>query len=305
MLSDFRFALRLFARSPLFAAAVVLVLGLGVGASTTVFTLVDAYLLKPLPYPEPERLAAIWRTQHHARRTNPFSVPDLLDVAEQAKSFSHVAALTEVELNLAGGAEAGPESVPASVVSAGFFPVLGVNAALGRAFTADEDVPGRDQVVVLSDALWRRRFGADPSVVGRTLTLDGEPFQVLGVMPPSFRAPSSLHATRPAELWMPAALTRENAGSRNAHGWHLLARLRPGASIEGADAEVGLIARRLEQTYPDTNTNKTFYAVSLQEHLVAAVRPSLTILFVATLLLLVIASANVALLLMARAAARE
>jgi predicted permease len=306
MLADLRFALRLFARNPLFTAAIVLVLGLSVGASTTVFTLVDAYLLKPLPFPEPERLTAIWRTARGADRgTAPFSGPDFLDVAEQARSFEHVAALQSIGLNLAGSPDVTPEHVYGSAVTAGYFPLLRASAAFGRAFGPEEDVPGRDHVVVLSDALWRRRFQADPGVVGRTVTLDGEPYQVLGVMPASFAAPANLWESRPAEFWLPAALTREGAGARESHSWNVLGRLRPGAALASADAEVGAVARRLEEAYPKSNSGKVFYALSLQEHLVASVRPSLTILFAATLLLLVIASANVALLLLARAAARS
>jgi putative ABC transport system permease protein len=306
MLADLRFALRLFARSPLFTAAIVLVLGLSVGASTTVFSLVDAYLLKPLPFRDPEGLVALWRTTRPRQSTNPYSVPDLLDVREQAKTLSHVAALRSIGLNLTGTSDATPEHVTGSRVSADYFPALGVNPALGRAFTADEDVPGREQVVVLSDALFRRRFHADPATVGRAITFDGKPYQVVGVMPPDFRAPFGLWSgAGSAEFWVPAALTRENAGARESHSWHLIGRLAPGASLEAADAEVRAIASHLEEAYPASNTNKTFYAVSLADQLASGIKPALTILFAATLLLLFIASANVALLLLARASARQ
>ncbi|HEU4412555.1 MAG TPA: ABC transporter permease [Polyangiaceae bacterium] len=305
MLADVRFALRLFARNPLFTAAIVLVLGLSVGASTTVFGLVDAYLLKPLPFREPDRLVAIWRMSRGRLGTNPFSGPDYLDVAEQAKSFAHIAALSSTGLNLAGAGDAPPEHVSGTVVTAGFFSIFGANAALGRTFTADEDRPGRDQVVVLSDALWRRRFNADPGVIGRTVTFDGEPHQIVGVMPASFAVPNNLWSSRRAEFWLPAALNRENAGARESHSWNVLGRLAPGASLAAADAELRGIARRLELAYPNSNADKVFYGISLQDHLASSIKPTLTILFAATLLLLFIASANVALLLLARATARE
>jgi predicted permease len=310
MLADVRFALRLFTKSPLFTAAVVLVLGLGVGATTTVFTLVDAYLLKPLPFPEPERLVSVWRTRRpDGDGRNPFSVPDFIDLRAMATSFSHLAALRSVNVNMSEGggrgAPAAPEPVGGSRVTADFFPALGVGAALGRTFTADEDRPGRDRVVVLSDALWRRRFGADPTAVGRTLSLDGKPYEVIGVMPPGFTMPVTLFAGVPSEMWVPAAFDGEGASRRDWHSWNVVGRLRAGASAETAGAEVRALAARLEEAHPDTNVNKAFYLLSLHEHLVGRVKPSLVLLFAATLLLLTIASANVALLLLARASARQ
>jgi predicted permease len=314
MLADVRFALRQFAKSPLFTAAVVLVLGLGVGATTTVFTLVDAYLLKPLPFPEPDRLVSVWRTRRPDVTRYPFSLPDFLDVKAQARSFSQLAIIGASGVNLSGGEGAPDGGATAEHVSAGrasaeFFPILGARAALGRTFTADEDRPGREQVVVLSDALWRRRFGADPGVLGRTVTIDGKPHEVVGVMPASFRFPASLTSSEPAELWTPAAVAPQQEparrGSHTSALGHLVGRLAPGVSLAAADAEVHAIAARLEADYPDTNANKVFYLVGLHDHLVTDLKPSLTLLLTATLLLLTIASANVALLLLARAAARE
>jgi putative ABC transport system permease protein len=313
MLLDLRFALRLLARSPLFTAAVVLVLGLGIGATTTVFSLVDAYLLKPLPFHEPDRLALVWRTQRPGVERRSFSHPDFLDLKEQARSFSHLAIIGAGELSLGGGLgprgrEAPAENLLASRVSAEFFPLLGASPALGRAFTADEDMPGREQVAVLSDALFRRRFGADPRVVGETIALDGKPYQVVGVMPASFRFPAHLNTSDAPDLWLPAALTRENAMPRDSHKTtlgHVIGRLAPGASFAAADAEVRAIAARLEQAYPASNADKAFFLVGLHDHLVSHIKPSLDLLLTATLLLLFITSANVALLLLARAAARQ
>jgi predicted permease len=307
MLADVRYALRTFARSPLFTAAVVLVLGLGVGASTTVFTLVDAYLLKPLPFREPERLVSVWQTHRPSTDRDALSQLNFLDLKEQARSFSHLAIFGANGFGLGGDGSAA-EYVVGSRVSADFFAALGVSASLGRVFTADEDVPGREQVVLLSDALWRRRFNAAPGAVGRTVTLDGKPYQVVGVMPADFRLPAHLTTSEPPGLWLPAALTRDGLGSRGNQSTslgHVIGRLAPGASLATADAEVRAIAGRLEQAYPDTNANDTFSAVGLHDYLSSDVRPSLLLLLTATLLLLAIASANVALLLLARAAARE
>ncbi|HEU4537263.1 MAG TPA: ABC transporter permease, partial [Polyangiaceae bacterium] len=308
MLADLRFALRLFARNPLFTAAVVLVLGLGIGASTTVFTLVDAYLLKPLPFPEPERIVSLW-----SRRTlepddrSAMSEPDMADLLEQAQGFSHLVPMKLASFNLAGDPRTGgaPESVEASRVGTDFFSLLGVNAALGRTFSPDEGKLGREQVVVLSDALWRRHFGADPGAVGRTVSLDGKPYQIVGVMPPDFRMPVLLWVSRSSDLWVPAVFAGESATHRDWHSWNMLGRLKPGVSLAAADAEVRAIAKRLEQAYPASNAKKDFYLVGLQDHFIGPVKAPLTMLFVATLLLLAIASANVALLLLARAAARE
>jgi putative ABC transport system permease protein len=307
MLADLRFALRLFARSPLFTAAVVLVLGLGVGAATTVFTLVDAYLLKPLPFPEPERLVTIWRSRRPTRHMNPFSMPDLVDLRAQATaSFSHLASMRQASLNLSGGdGAARPERVEGSWVGGEFFALHGVNAALGQAFGADDERAGRRQVVVLSDALWRRRFGADPGVLGRTTTLDGKPYEIVAVMPPAFTTSTNIWSADASALWLPEPLGVPDAPQRGSHGWCMVGRLRPGASFEAADAEVEAVAKRLEQAYPDTNTNKDFFLHRLQDDVVRSIRPSLTMLFAATLVLLVIASANVALLLLARASTRE
>ncbi|MCU0681979.1 MAG: ABC transporter permease [Polyangiaceae bacterium] len=312
MLADLRYAFRIFARSPLFAAAVVLVLGLGIGASTTVFTLVDAYLLKPLPFPEPERLVAVWQTRRPEVSHNPFSQPDFLDLKEQARSFSRLAIFGSEGFSVSSGQPgqegASAEHVTGSYVSADFFPLFGASAALGRVFSADEDVPGRDQVVVLSDALWRRSFRGNPGAIGQTILIDGKPRQVVGVMPASFRVPAHLTTNETPELWLPAAVARESALPRSSHSTglgHLLGRLSPGVSFAAADAEVHAVAARLEQAFPDSNTNESFYLQGLHDLLVADIKPSLTLLMTATLLLLVIASANVALLLLARAAARE
>ncbi|HEU4534439.1 MAG TPA: ABC transporter permease, partial [Polyangiaceae bacterium] len=312
MLADLRYALRLFARNPLFAAAVVLVLGLGVGASTTVFTLVDAYLLKPLPFPEPERLITVWQARHPTKSRNPLSQPDFLDLKEQARSFSHLAIFGADGFSLSGGRPgqegAAAEHVAGSKVSADFFPIFGVGAALGRVFTADEDAPGRDQVVVLSDALWRRFFRADPGAIGATVAIDGRPHRVVGVMPASFLVPGHLTTNEAPELWLPAAVAREGGASRGSHTTslgHVVGRLAPGVSLAAAEAEASAIAARLEQAYPDTNANESFELVGLHDHLAADIKPSLTLLLTATLLLLAIASANVALLLLARASARE
>jgi predicted permease len=313
MLTDLRFALRQFAKSPLFTAAVVLVLGLGVGATTAVFTLVDAYLLKPLPFPEPDRLVTVWQTRPPERELDAVSPADFLDLKEQARSFSHLAIFGAGGFTLGGGPGAGGREAPAEVVSgsrvsADFFPLFGARAALGRLFSPEEDRPGGEQVVVLGDALWRERFGADPGVIGRAVTLDGKPYEVVGVLPPSFRLPAHLTTSEPPGLWLPAALARENAAPRGAHSTslgHVVGRLAPGASRAAADAELAAVAGRLAEGNPESNANETFALVGLHEYLARDVRPTLALLFAATLLLLTIASANVALLLLARAATRQ
>jgi putative ABC transport system permease protein len=308
MLTDIRFALRLFARSPWFAAAVVLVLGLGAGASTTVFTLVDAYLLKPLPFAEPDRLVALWTSKPPAREGGPWSRPDFHDLRAQASSFSHLATVRWFDGNVSGGSAVGrptAEHVTGSRVSGDFFALLGVAPALGRSLTPDDEAPGHEDVVVLGDELFRRTFGADPGVVGRVVDLDGRPHTVVGVMPPSFRVPHVIGASSPAAFWAPELTTSGMEHRRETRAWNVLGRLRAGASLGAARSEAVAVAERLGAAHPETNAGRTFVVDALRAELVKDVAPSLTMLFAATLLLLVIASANVALLLLARAAARE
>jgi putative ABC transport system permease protein len=179
----------------------------------------------------------------------------------------------------------------------------GDRVALGRTFAPEEDATGRDQVVVLSDALFRRRFNGDPGMVGRTVTLDGKPYQIVGVMPPAFRKPADLRASGAPDLWVPAAFSGEGATRRDVRSWNFLERLAPGVSIAAAGADLDALSRRLDEAYPTTNARRSFHPLSLHDYFAGPIGPSPRVLFVATLLLLAIASADVAPLLLARASA--
>jgi putative ABC transport system permease protein len=296
LLHDIRYAVRSLKKSTGFTLVTVLTLALGIGANTAIFGVVDAVLLETLPAPEPDELVQVFETSESEKWT--VSPPNFTDWRAQSTVFEEMAAHYADSFALSGGGAA--ESVLGEWVTAGFFRVLGREPLLGRAFTPADTVVGRDRVVVLSHALWQRRFGGRPDVLGRSIELEGESRTVVGVMPPGFAFPAE------AELWVPLAFTPEDLGTqRGAHYLDVLARLRDGVTIEQASTELTLIARRLEAQYPDTNAGAGVAVVGLQEALTGGVRPALLILLGAVGLVLLIACANVANLLLARAAERR
>lgn len=299
-----RFALRTLARKPGFAAVAIVTLALGIAANLVIFTVVYSVLLKPLPYPEPERLAMIWeahldRPAAAARTTvNPLSYRDWRDGAE---SFSDIAAFNIWRPTLSG--DGPPESVLGSIVTPNFFGVLGVRPMLGPGFVPDNGTPGRDRVAVLSWGLWQRRFGGDPGIVGRTIRVSGEPREVVGVMGPDYRHPEPSYLEQ-TEIFAPIAFSAEELNRR----WRYLrtlGRLADGATMEEAGAELGAVARRLEQAYPETNKNMGVQLVALHEQIFGAVKPALLLLLVAAGLVMLIGCANVANLVLARGHGRR
>jgi len=290
---DVRYGVRTLARTPGFTVAAVLALALGIGATTAIFSVVDAVLLRPLPYDRPDRLAVVL-----TRGTGPVAPGNFLDWRRDASSFERMGAAEAWGTNLGGDGR--PEHVEGVRVTSDIFPLLGVQPQLGRTFSADEDQAGRGQVVVLGHRLWQRRFGADAAVVGRSITLDGVPHVVVGVMPKGFEFPP-FWATG-AELWAPLPLA-ERAGSRNGQSLRTFARLAPGASLEKARAEMATITGRLEREYPGTNRNVVVRG--LDDIVVGDVRSALLILLGAVGFVLLIACANVAHMLLARASARH
>ncbi|HEX7049888.1 MAG TPA: ABC transporter permease [Longimicrobiales bacterium] len=308
LLQDLRYAFRSLRRTPGFTAVAVLTLALGIGGNTAIFSVVDGVLLEPLPFAEPERLVRVLhRAPENGFAVTPgaFSPQDFEDLKRDNVVYERLAGYYFVpgqsETILVGGGE--PRELETAFVSAEFFAALGVPPALGRVPGADENVPGADRVVVLSDGFWRRRFGSDPGVVGRTLSLDGESFTVIGVMPPSFDFPSP-----ETEIWVPLSLIGEDdiPHVRGLRWIAALGRLAPGATIETATSATNTVLRRLESAYPETNEGwGSATVVPLRESLVGEVRPALLVLLGAVALVLLIACANLANLLLARGNARS
>ncbi len=300
LLQDIRFALRQLRSRPGFSATVVLILAFGIGANTAIFTLIHALLLRPLPYHEPERLVIL---SERSPVLDEMSVAYLnfLDWREQNQAFEGMTATRYQNYNWTSGER--PERVQAAQTSADMFSVLGVQPLLGRGYRAADDRPGADPVAVLSYAFWQTRLGGDPAVLERNLTLDGQNYTVVGVMPASFRFPPFFQQV---DLWVPLGLRADDMQQRGNHpGIYVIARLKPGVASEQARADMDLIARRLSQLYPDTNANNGVQAMSLHKRITRDFRPALLTLWAAVGLVLLIACANVANLLLARGAARR
>ena len=294
---DIRFGLRTLAKSPGTTLAALLALALGIGANSAIFSVVNGVLLKPLPYPQPDQLVVVMAKNPEAGCPRfSVSVPDFEDWRRQSRSFQGLVALDSGRFNLTAGDR--PEALQGARVSADFFRTLKMEPVLGRGFNAGEDRVGGERVVVLSEGLWRRRFGADPGIVGRAVTLDGEARTVVGVAPPGVELPSK------SEIWLPLAVDAAKE-SRGAHYLLVLGRLKPGISLKQAGTEMAAVAGRLERQYPDTNTGWGTLLIPLAELQVEKIRTALLILLVFVSFVLLIACADVANLLLARVAARE
>jgi putative ABC transport system permease protein len=300
---DLRYALRGLRQRPGFTLVAVLTLALGIGANTAIFSVVNGVLLRPLPYERPERLAMVWGHRNQEPLAE-LSVPEYWDLRERTRSFAGVAAITDGNINLTGTGT--PERIRAGYFTANTMAVLGVAPALGRGFTAEEDLPGGPPVVLLGDGLWRRRFGTDAGVIGRVLMLDDTPTTVVGIMPPDFQLPTH-YAGAPKELWAPMQL--DPAINRGVRGWHFLeviGRLRDGVAIDAASAETSTLMRGMRTTYPMEYTSEfDGSATAVSQSVVGDVRPALLVLLGAVALLLLIACANVAGLLLARSEVRQ
>jgi putative ABC transport system permease protein len=312
MLNDIKLALRGFAKTRGFTAIAVATLALAIGANSAVFSLINALLVRPLPYQEPSRIALIWeqfKTQGLERI--PCSPPEFLDLQKEFQSGTGLAAFNYQTFNIGGGDV--PERISGAVVSPSLFPLLGVESIKGRAFAREEEGIGHDDVIVISERLWKRRFNADPMLVGKTLLLNGRNYTVIGIMPAKFEFPIPLYGVQGnqfaerVDIWKPIAFTSEELKQRGSRSYGLITRLRPGVSLTQAQAELDKIISNWVQTYKDNYGGGGFGAkiYALHDQVVGQMRTGLGILLGAVVFVLLIACANLATMLLARASARE
>jgi putative ABC transport system permease protein len=306
---DLRYAARMLLKKPGFAFIAVFTLALGIGANTAIFSVVNAVLLRPLPFQHPEQLFTLWERYPNHGQANP-AAGNYLDWQAQNRVFAQMAIYDPFrKFNLTH--EDRPERIAGAAVSASLFALLGVGPAQGRAFLPEEEQPGRNQVVIVSHNLWRRRFAGDPNLVGKTITLDGKNRIVIGVMPEGFQFPGGsgtylrIHTPPPVDLWVPLALSDAQWRQRSSHYLCVIARLKPGISTEHAQTEMNAIQHRLDQQYPSETFGLHVDMIPLMAQVVGAARPALLILWGAVALVLLIACVNVTNLLLSRATARK
>ena len=294
---DVKQAARRLRKTPGFTAVAVAVVAIGIGANAAIFSVVNATLLASGPFPDPDRLVRVWDSSpQRGEEIDPIPPASFAAYRDEAGVFETLGASTDGFYNLTGAGE--PEALLSYRYSADFFRALGVTPLLGRTFTAEEDRPGHDAVVVLSEDLWQRRFGRDPGILGRAITLDGRAYTVIGVMPTST-------AFGTLQLWTPLALDPALADNRERRFLRVAGRLKPGVTLEEADAALKRVAARMERDHPDTHSGWTALAEPIDERTVGGIRPALKILAAAVAFVLLIACANVANLLLVRASGRE
>ncbi|HET6890400.1 MAG TPA: ABC transporter permease [Pyrinomonadaceae bacterium] len=299
LINDIRYGIRTMLKRPAFTAVALIALALGIGANTAIFSLVNAVLLKPLPFAEPDRLVWVWGNFSGGNRASVAPL-DFLDYRNENKTFEQFAASGSLPLalNLTGSGE--PERLSAARITGNYLQALGTMPALGRPFVLENEKPGSDEVVIFSYKLWQTRFGGDAGIIGKTVTLDGKKREVIGVMPQNFSFPFDV------ALWFPMNFDVDpEMKLRKAHFLRPIGKLKEGITIAQAQADLDIIANRLEEQYPDSNTGWGLRLVSLREQLIGDTRPTLFILLGAVGFVLLIACANVANLLLVRAAARQ
>jgi putative ABC transport system permease protein len=298
LIADLRHGLRLLRRSPGFTSVAVVTLALGIGANTAIFSMVDAVVLRALPYADPDRLVMVWEESRLADFPKNTPAPaNFADWRRMNRSFADMAATRGVSASLTGAGE--PEQVLGRAVTPSFFPVLGVQPIIGRVVTENDDRSGAP-VVVISDALWQRRFGGDAAALGRTILLNDSPYEIIGVMPRSF-----VFRNREIDYWTPISFSPDVAAVRTSHFLTVVARLKPGVAAEAAAADMRIVASALEKQFPDSNAGIGTVVIPIRDDLLGDARVELLILMAAAAAVLLIACANLAGLLLSRAAGRR
>src|SRR5262245_33839897 len=298
LIHDLRYGFRMLVKKPAFTAIVIAALALGIGANTAIFSVVNSVLLRPLPYGDPDRLVMVWMDNKRLNVDQDIhSYANYADYRDQNQSFEQLAIFNGISVNLIGVGE--PVRVIGTMASPSLFEVLGVDPLIGRAFSADEEVPGKDRVVVLGYGLWQRRFGGDPNILGEQISLSDVSRTVIGVMPPSFRFPH-----KDAELWVPLPVDANRRNQRFGFAYSVIGRLRPDVNLAQARQDMSGIASRLVEQFPQLE-GYGVNLVPLHQQVVGSVRPALLVLLGTVAFVLLIACANVANLLLARAAVRE
>src|SRR5882762_4140444 len=276
---DLRYAVRLLIKSPGFTAVALLSIALGIGANTTVFSVINAVLLRSLPYKDPSSLVLLWgdsKQENGRRKHNQVSATDVADFRSQASVFEDVATYGNWNAIMSGDGEA--ERIPAIQVGDGFFKIMKGQPLLGRVFTPEEQVDGKDFVIVLSYDLWQRRFGGDPNIIGKTVSLSGRPYNIVGVMGADFHPlPSTLVAPE-GQFYRPVAEVYDDSARDERH-LRAIARLKPGVTVAQARTEASVIAQRLEQEHPLTNKGQGAFVVSMTDEIVGGIRPTLLLVF--------------------------
>src|SRR5882672_4793933 len=302
---DLLYSVRMLIKSPAFTAVALLSIALGIGANTTVFSVINTVLLKSLPYKDPSTLVLLWgdsRTETSLTKHNQVSATDVADFRSRSRVFEDIATYGNWNAIISGDGEA--ERVPAIQVGDGFFQIMKGKPLLGRVFTPEEQVDGKDSVIVLSYGLWQRRFGSDPNIVGKTVSLSGRPYNIVGVMDADFQPLPSTLVYPEGQFYRPVAEAYVDS-DRDSRHLRAIARLKPGVTVEQAATEANIIAQRLEQEHPQTNKGQGAQVVSITNEIIGGIRPTLLMIFGAVIFVLLVACANVANLLLARATVRS